>query len=197
MSNKYIDKKTLEKVLKKWENAKKTNYATSAFWQSEKDKLSKLVGKKAKSGSLISGVSRLTKTQSELLNRELNIIANSKLSTKSGYQRARRKQRETLIAKKVFKNNKEALKFQKIISSDVFQKIADNLSYMNYLQAMQFTRNPQVTVKKIENAWNKVEKMEFENDNEKASYFMSLLSGDSGKETINDRVHERNETRTK
>lgn len=178
MGKNYIDKKTLEKVLKKWEQAKKTDYATSTFWKSEKDKLSKIIGKKAKPGELLRGVSRLTKTQSELLNRELNIIAKSKLSTKSGYKRARRKQRETLISKDLFKDSKEALRFQKILESDIFQKIADNLEYMHYSQVMQLARSPKATVKNIENAWDKVEKMHFKNENEKASYFMSLLGAD-------------------
>lgn len=179
MSNNYIDKKILEKVLKKWENAKKTNYASSAFWQSEKDKISKLVGKKAKSGVLIAGVSRLSKTQSELLNRELTIIANSKISTKSGYSKALRKQRDTLIERGYVSNRKEAIRFQKIMGSEVFRKIAENMEYMNYAQAMQLSKSGKATVKNIEKAWNKVENMQFKNDNEKASYFMSLLSGDS------------------
>lgn len=178
MGKNYVDKKMLEKVLKKWERAKKTNYATSAFWKSEKDKLSKIIGKKAKSGDLLRGVSQLTKTQSELLNRELNIIAKSKISTKSGYDRMRRKQREKLIDNGWAKDKKEALRFQKIMSSDIFQKIADNLEYMNYAQAMKLSRSGRATIKNIEKAWDKVEKMHFKNENEKASFLMSLLGAD-------------------
>lgn len=175
MSKNYIDRKTLEKVLKKWENAKKTNYATSAFWKNEKDKLSKLIGKKAKSGELIGGVSRLTKTKAELLNRELNIIAKSKLASKHGFDIARKKQRDTLIREGYVENRKEAIKFQKIIGSDIFKKIADNLEYMNYGQAMKLARSKKATVKNITKAWDKVEKMKFKNPTEKADYFFSLL----------------------
>ena len=48
MGKNYVDKILLEKVLKRWGQAKKSDYATSVFWKSEKDKLSKLTGKKAK-----------------------------------------------------------------------------------------------------------------------------------------------------
>ena len=48
----YVDKKLLNKVFKRWEQAKKSDYATSSFWKSEKDKLSKLTGKKAKKRAL-------------------------------------------------------------------------------------------------------------------------------------------------
>ena len=34
MGKNYVDKKLLEKVQKRWDKAKKSDYATSAFWKS-------------------------------------------------------------------------------------------------------------------------------------------------------------------
>ena len=39
MGKNYVDKKLLEKVQKRQERAKKSDYATLDFWKREKDKL--------------------------------------------------------------------------------------------------------------------------------------------------------------
>lgn len=171
----YVDKKLLSKVIKRWEQAKKSDYATSAFWKSEKDKLSKLTGKKAKSGDLLTGVSRLTKTQAELLNRELNIIAKSKIGSKYGYKQARKKQRESLVSGGTFSSTKEALKFQKIMESEAFQTAMDSIEYLSYLNAKQFAQDENITVKKIGNAWEAVKDKEYKNENERGQAFLDIL----------------------
>ena len=175
MGKNYVDKKLLEKVQERWERAKKSDYATSAFWKSEKDKLSKLTGKKAKSGELLRGVSQLSKTQAELLNRELNIIANSKIGSKYGYDNARRKQRESLVRNGVFSSTKEALKFQKIMGSEAFQSAMDSIEYLSYLNAKQFAQDESVTVKKIDEAWQIVKDKEYKNENERGQAFLDIL----------------------
>ena len=175
MSKNYIDKKTLEKVLKKWDRAKKSNYATSQFWKTEKDKISKIIGKKAQPSKLLAGVSRLTKTQAELLNRELNIIAKSKISSKYGYDKARKKQRDTLISKGWVSNQNEAKKFQQIISSDIFKKVMDNLEYINYNALFNIVEDEKVTLKKIEKAYKMVQVEVFETEIEKAEKFLNIL----------------------
>ena len=171
----YVDKKLLNKVLKRWEQAKKSDYATSAFWKSEKDKLSKLTGKKAKSGELLTGVSQLTKTQAELLNRELNIIAKSKIGSKYGYDKARRKQRESLVNNGVFSSTKEALKFQRIMESEAFQSAMDSIEYLSYLNAKQCAQDESVSVKKIGEAWQTVKDKEYKNENERGQSFLDIL----------------------
>ena len=177
MGKNYVDKKLLEKVLKRWEGAKKSDYATSAFWKSEKDKLSKLTGKKAKSGELLRGVSQLSKTQAELLNRELNIIAKSKIASKYGYDKARKKQRDTLIERGIVSDTQSAKRFQNIISSDIFQKVADNIEYISYKDALDMSEDSTITVRKIEVAYNMVNNQDYKNDMEKASEFLRLLKG--------------------
>ena len=171
----YVDKKLLNKALKRWEQAKKSDYATSTFWKSEKDKLSKLTGKKAKSGDLLSGVSRLSKSQAELLNRELNIIAKSKLGSKYGYNQARKKQRESLVNNGTFSSTKEALKFQRIMGSEAFQSAMDSIEYLSYLNAKQFAQDESVTVKKIGKAWQSVKDKEYKNENERGQAFLDIL----------------------
>lgn len=175
MGKNYVDKKLLEKAQKRWEKAKKSDYATSAFWKSEKDKLSKLTGKKAKSGDLLTGVSRLTKTQAELINRELTIIAKSKIASKYGYNKARKKQRESLVNSGTFKNTKEARKFQRIMESDAFQSAMDSIEYLSYLNAKQFAQDDSITVKKISEAWKQVKDREYKNENERGQNFLDIL----------------------
>ena len=175
MGKNYVNKKLLEKAQKRWEQAKKSDYATSVFWKSEKDKLSKLTGKKAKSGDLLTGVSKLTKTQAELLNRELNIIAKSKIGSKYGYNKARRKQRESLVRSGTFSNTKEALKFQKIMESEAFQSAMDSIEYLSYLNAKQFAQDESVTVQKIGKAWKAVKDNEYKNENERGQVFLDIL----------------------
>lgn len=177
MGKNYVDKNLLEKVLKRWERAKKSDYATSDFWRSEKSKLSKLLGKTAKSGNLVGGVSHLTKRQAELVNRELSIIAKSKLASKYGYNKALKKQRDTLIDRGLVSDTKSARRFQNIISSDIFQKVADNIEYISYKDALDIAEDTSITVKKIEQAYDLVNKQEYKNDMEKASDFLRLLKG--------------------
>ena len=177
MGKNYVDKKLLEKVLKRWERAKKSNYATSDFWQGEKSKLAKIIGKKARSGNLISGISHLKKRQSELFNRELSIIAKSKIASKYGYDKARKKQRETLIERGFVSDVASARRFQNIISSDIFQKVADNIEYISYKDALDMSEDSTITVRKIEEAYNMVNNQDYKNDMEKASDFLRLLKG--------------------
>lgn len=177
MGKNYVDKKLLEKVLKRWERAKKSNYASSDFWRGEKSKLEKIIGKKAKSGNLLGGVSRLTKRQADLLNRELSIIAKSKIASKYGYDKARKKQRDSLIDRGLVSNSRSAKRFQTIISSDIFQKVADNIEYISYKDALDIAEDSSITVKKIQSAYDYVNTQDYKNDMEKASEFLRILKG--------------------
>ena len=177
MGKNYVDKKLLDKVIKRWERAKKSNYATSDFWQGEKSKLAKIIGKKPQSGKLLSGTSKLKKRQAEMVNRELSIIAKSKIASKYGYDKARKKQRETLIERGLVSDVATARRFQKIISSDIFQKVADNIEYISYKDALDMYEDSTITVRKIENAFNMVNNQDYKNDMEKASDFLRILKG--------------------
>ena len=177
MGKNYIDKKLFEKVQKRWERAKKSNYATSDFWQGEKSKLAKIIGKKTQSGKLLSGTSNLKKRQAEMLNRELSIIAKSKIASKYGYDKARKKQRETLIERGFVSDVATARRFQNIISSDIFQKVADNIEYISYKDALDMSEDRTITVRKIEEAYNMVNNQDYKNDMEKASDFLRILKG--------------------
>lgn len=156
MGKNYIDKKLLDRVQKKYELAKKSGYSNSTFWKNEKAKLEKLVGKKAQKGKAIAGTSRLNKTTAELVNRELNIIAKSKIASKYGYEQARKKQRQSLVNHGYVKNLQDAKRFQKILGSDIMKTVIDNLSYIGYKDALSMSEDKSITVKKIEKAYDKV-----------------------------------------
>lgn len=179
MGKNYIDKKLLEKVQKRYEQAKKSGYNNSSFWKSEKDKLEKLVGKKAQKGNAIAGTSRLSKSKAELVNRELAIIAKSKVASKYGYEQARKKQRETLVNRGYVTSIADAKRFQNIMKSDIMKTVIDNLGYIGYKDALNMSEDKSITVKKIEKAYDKVMEiakeyeLEHKNDEDLNTRYMS------------------------
>ena len=112
-----------------------------------------------------------------MLNRELSIIAKSKIASKYGYDKARKKQRETLIERGFVSDVATARRFQNIISSDIFQKVADNIEYISYKDALDMSEDRTITVRKIEEAYNMVNNQDYKNDMEKASDFLRILKG--------------------
>ena len=175
MGKNYLDKEAIEKANKRLESAIKNGYVKSKFWQNEIEKIEKITGKNIlKHNNLAVGASRLRKGQQEYLNRELAHIATSKYGTRYGFQKAKKKQRETLVKEGYVTNAKEARRFQKIISSDIFQKVMDNLTYISYLDAYSLAQEPSATLKNIENAYNEVEKMNI-TEQEKADRLLELI----------------------
>ena len=179
MGKNYIDKKLLEKVQKRYEQAKKSDYHNSTFWKNEKDKLEKLIGKKAQKGKAIAGTSRLSKSKAELVNRELAIMAKSKVASKYGYEQARKKQRETLVNRGYVTSIADAKRFQNIMKSDIMKIVIDNLGYIGYKDALNMSEDKSITVKKIEKAYDKVMEMakeyeeEHKNDEDLNARYMS------------------------
>lgn len=175
MGKNYLDKKTIEKANKRLESAIKNGYIKSKFWQDEIAKIEKITGKNIMQRKNIAvGASRLTKGMQEYLNREFAHIATSKYGTRYGFQKAKKKQQETLVKEGYVSSVKEARRFQKIISSDIFQKVMDNLTYISYLDAYSLAQEPNATLKNIENAYNEVEKMNI-TEQEKADRLLDLI----------------------
>ena len=175
MGKNYLDKEAIEKANKRLESAIKNGYIRSKFWQNEIEKIEKITGKNIlENKNLAVGASRLRKGQQEYLNRELAHIATSKYGTKYGYLKARKKQRETIVREHYVKDMSEAKQFQKIISSKIFKKIMDNMEYITYLDAYSLAQEEGLTIKKIRNAYEKVEKMNI-TEQEKADRLLELI----------------------